>query len=541
MNTKAWPSRDRQNSSEARECVLTDKLKPYTHLLIPIALGFVYLATRTHDYYWDGITFALQIEKVARGERGTSLLFHQNHLLYNAVGYLMYRASRLAGVNIRALTILQFANCAFAAAGAGVFFQITRRVSGRSYTAFACSLFLGLSSVWWKLATDADPYILSVVFILVCASNLLSGKPSANTVGLTLAAAMLMHELASLFYIAVVAAVLASERITSKGKFAARVTLLGWGVTAAVYYLCGWVSHRLTTPWSIVAWAISNPSNAVPSLDPRAGLLSLPTTNFHLFVGHSFTLFRRNIGSAEITASLALSVACLAFLIALLRSSREGTQLIDTKGEPSSHGAEFRTYQPMLITWILAYLVFLLFWEPWQLYYRVFYAPAVILAVAGLLLRRRFFRRIAKRSVTTLGLASFALFNLTFFVLPHINRNSNELVSAARKASAAWGPGTVIYFLGRNEADTAFEYFNLQTRWVRPDRAMDATRLQKEISEISDAGGSVWLNKAAAEALGQMLPPNVEFGEEIVFNSPNNSASYVRIKLGTGTKTDKRH
>jgi hypothetical protein len=289
-----WIQKLGQLEMKLVSCILTDKPKPYTHLLIPIALGFVYLVTRTHDYYWDGITFALQIEKVARGERGTSLLFHQNHLLYNAVGYLMYRASRLTGVNIRALSILQFANCAFAAAGAGVFFQITRRVFGRSYTALACSLFLGLSSVWWKLATDADPYILSVVFILVCANNLLSRKPSANTVELTLAAAMLMHELASLFYIAVVAADLASERITSKGKFAARVTLLGWGGTAAVYYVCGWVSHGLTTPWSIVAWAISNPSNLVPSLDPRAGLLSLPTTNLDLFVGHSFTLFRRN-------------------------------------------------------------------------------------------------------------------------------------------------------------------------------------------------------------------------------------------------------
>jgi hypothetical protein len=193
-------------------------------------------------------------------------------------------------------------------------------------------------------------------------------------------------------------------------------------------------------------------------------------------------------------------VACLAILIALLRSSRDGRQVIETKGERSCHGAEFRTHQPMLITWILVYLVFLLFWEPWQLYYRVFYAPAVILAVAGLLLRGRCFGRIAKRSVTTLGLASFALFNLTFFVLPHIHANSNELVSAARKASAAWGPGTVIYFLGRNEADTAFEYFNEQTRWVRPTRAMDAVQLQKEIREISE-GGSVWMNKAAAEAL----------------------------------------
>jgi hypothetical protein len=63
----------------------------------------------TADYYWDGITFALQIEKVARMERGAYLLFHQNHLVYSGLGYVAYFALHGLGVSLRALYLLQIA------------------------------------------------------------------------------------------------------------------------------------------------------------------------------------------------------------------------------------------------------------------------------------------------------------------------------------------------------------------------------------------------------------------------------------------------
>src|SRR5947199_1516405 len=63
--------------------------------------ALIYLATPTADYFWDGITFALQIEKVAAGER-MALLFHQSHLFYNAAGYLLYCALNAVGLHARA-------------------------------------------------------------------------------------------------------------------------------------------------------------------------------------------------------------------------------------------------------------------------------------------------------------------------------------------------------------------------------------------------------------------------------------------------------
>ncbi len=78
--------------------------------IIVVFLALVYSATLTSDYYWDGITFALQIEKVAKAERGAALLFHQNHLIYNGFGYVLYRITQAFGFSIRALQVLQIAN-----------------------------------------------------------------------------------------------------------------------------------------------------------------------------------------------------------------------------------------------------------------------------------------------------------------------------------------------------------------------------------------------------------------------------------------------
>src|ERR1051325_5265271 len=87
--------------------------------LIAAAFGMLYLLTPTADYFWDGITFSLQIEKVAHGERDPALLFHQSHLLYNAFGFLLYRATLAIGLPVRALTLLQTANSIIGAIGTG--------------------------------------------------------------------------------------------------------------------------------------------------------------------------------------------------------------------------------------------------------------------------------------------------------------------------------------------------------------------------------------------------------------------------------------
>src|SRR5258708_2419099 len=207
-----------------------------TTLITIVSLVLLYLVTLTADYYWDGITFALQIEKVAGMERGASLLFHQNHLVYNALGYVAYDLIRALRVPARALHALQITNTFAAAAAVGVFFHLVESLSRSRYAAVISSAALAFAAVWWKVATDANAYVISILLMLICAATLLSARPRWLLAALALAGAMLVHQLASLFYPAALVALFTSPSIEKKWNFAAKFSALAWGTTIAAYY-----------------------------------------------------------------------------------------------------------------------------------------------------------------------------------------------------------------------------------------------------------------------------------------------------------------
>src|SRR5262249_26935969 len=272
--------------------------------------ALIYLATLTSDYFWDGITFALQIEKVAKGERGIALLFHQNHLLYNAFGYLLYTSVRSLGLSVRALTILELANVIIGAIGVGVFFQLAERVTGSRYGAALCSIALAVSAAWWKLSTDADAYIPAVVLILLCLRHLTGENPRWYIAALALAGAMLMHEISSLFSLGAIATVFSTSRGNKRG-FASKMSMAAWLLVVSAYYLCAYLLHGIRRPLDVVRWATSNPSLISPSVDPIPGLLQIPRTNLDLVVGHSFSTFLKMGGVIEWVAGLATLAAAM--------------------------------------------------------------------------------------------------------------------------------------------------------------------------------------------------------------------------------------
>src|SRR5215813_7844099 len=116
--------------------------KARTTLVVFCACLLLYLLTPTANFYWDGVTFALQIEKVASGARDASLLFHQNHLLYNALGYVLYRAVNAVGLSVRALRVLQVSNAVFAAAAVVICYWCARRLTANRRASLLCAVFL---------------------------------------------------------------------------------------------------------------------------------------------------------------------------------------------------------------------------------------------------------------------------------------------------------------------------------------------------------------------------------------------------------------
>jgi putative effector of murein hydrolase LrgA (UPF0299 family) len=496
--------------------------------IIVISLALIYLATLTSNYYWDGITFALQIEKVAKGERGASLLFHQNHLLYNPAGYLIYAPAHAIGMSIRALSVLQIINAIAGAIAVGVFFRMAERATGNRYAAIISSSALAVSSVWWKLATDADAYILSLLFMLLCASNLFSEKPRWHTAGLALAGAMLLHELAALFYPAAIVTIFSNRNIERRWKFAAGMSSIAWTATVGVYYVCAVLLRGIEGPIDVVKWAVSNQSGVSPSLNPLHGLWLLPRANLDLIVGHNFGFVLSNGGWVESGFALAALITAAVFVFKVLRRVKP-VGIVKSFIQPAFYMSEsMKRFAPALVTWIGAYLLFLIFWEPWQTYYRVFYAPALLLVFGIALSNYHRLTGNAPSGAAAFAAAALALFNLAFFIIPNMRTDSNARVAAARDAGRVWNERTVIYFADHTEVDTTFEYFNSETRWRRLTSDL-RSNLASEVERASSQGRSVWLNKGAIESLDSDWLSKYARGREIKLEAANASARYLEL------------
>lgn len=507
-----------------------------TPVVIGGSLALIYVLTLTANYFWDGITFASYIEKVALGQDRAGRLFHQNHLLYDAVGYVLYRGARGAGLNVRALTVLQLANVAFGSFVIATFFQIAERVMRNRYAAVLSSIALGLSAVWWKLSTDADAYILAVLLILLCLKNLLGPTPRWYIAGLALAGAMLIHELASLFFLAAILAVFSSKDIRQKLRFACAMGGLAWSIAIVVYYACAATLHGITDPLEVVRWAVSNPSRSVPSLNPIHGILATPRKNIDAIIGHDFGLFSSRPGVFSSVVASATIIAALALAFKAARTI-DFFRLAHSVRPAAPLKERWKESVPALIAWIIPYVVFLLFWEPEDPYYPLFYMPALAL-LFGLVLSN--YHLIPARSsasssagdipsgIGVLAVVTLALFNLVFFIVPNMQQDSNRLVTAAKAAHEVWNERTVIYFADHNEADTTFQYFNDRTVWRRVSKASLA-EIESQIEFASREGGSVWLNRGAIELIEPEWVARYACGKRIKVEAAGAPAHYAEL------------
>ena len=170
---------------------------------LAVGVFAAYAVLPTQNYYWDGVSFAQDIEQ-AGGFGSRSFwpsLIRPNHLLYDSVGYLAWIALRGLGLHVRAITVLQAINMVLAAVCVFILQRTLLRLTQSAYLSTTLTLLFAFSAVFWRFATDADAYIPSVLF-LVASFHVLctSSKPRPLLVGILHAGAMLIHQLAIFFF-----------------------------------------------------------------------------------------------------------------------------------------------------------------------------------------------------------------------------------------------------------------------------------------------------------------------------------------------------
>src|SRR5579862_4400003 len=112
-------------------------------LALSLAFALLYFALPTRQYYWDGIAFAITIEKA----RGLADLFSPHHLLYNHIGYIEYRLSHAA---IRVLYLLQRTNCLAGGVFLWLLYRLLRSLGLPAENGAAWVAVAGVSATFWK-------------------------------------------------------------------------------------------------------------------------------------------------------------------------------------------------------------------------------------------------------------------------------------------------------------------------------------------------------------------------------------------------------
>jgi hypothetical protein len=408
----------------------------------------VYLLLPTRNFYWDGVAFAINIEKQA-GLRET---LHPSHLLYIPAGVWLYGAVTALAIQVRALFLLQTVNSLLAGGAVLLVYRALRRRAVQEAAAIAGALAFAFAATWWKFATDANAYVPAILLIL-CANDLLERKRSPLLAGAACCGAMLFHELAILF---LPVAMLRFERRRDACLFAAMAL-----APVAVAYAAA--SRIVSGIWSLpqmAAWAVSHSPDSAFSFRPLGNLRWTLLGTLRLFFGGK--------------PGAVLGAAVLGGTGASLSTTRP------------------RREWPLLL-WLALYAGFLFFWMPQNTFYRLFYLPPFILLAAVWLKGR------SARALPILAAVLF-LWNAAFFIVPQSRISNNPPLDFARRQHVHWPPGVPIVFHTFHPDLWTISYFNQQAAWIG-FLNLDLPLLDRNLLAAHSLGQPLWIEATAYDFL----------------------------------------
>lgn len=458
----------------------------------------VYLALPTRSYYWDGVGFALAIEDSPHFHPG---LFHPNHLFYTPFGYIEYQLLHALGLAPRALTVLQITNSLLSAAAALVFFRLLLASLNSFYLSAVLTLLFAFSATWWKFSTDANSYIPSVLFLLLCFHKLLSGRRSQSvTLGLLHAGAMLFHQLAIWFYpVALVGLWRQSDALGFRQRVgvAARYTAAAFLPTTAAYGGAFYWKTGSLSLTDFLRWITSHSPEVHFSFDIARNALYSLRGGLRLFLGGRMAA---EIRQPQVETLVLISLLLLVLAVGVARMARSAGDFRRLWKAWLQSGAELRGPLVLSLAWIAAYLIFLFFWLPGNTFYRLFYFPALVLLL-GIFLAPYEAACVGKRKYrAALCVAVIFLFNLAFYVVPNTRVEANPPLALALQLSRLWNPKTVVYYATFNTDDWVVRYFNRETTW-RLLEAGELSELESQWSRVREEGSNIWLDTTALERI----------------------------------------
>ncbi len=479
---------------------------------LPAALLFfgtllLYWNTRTSANTFDAVSYANQIAHLYPRTGDPRWLFHPHHLLFNALGYVLWRFAGLLGFQGGSLVVLQSVNAVLGASGVVIHYFTLRRLLQRSHgLPFLIALGFALSFGCWICATDGRVNMPSV-FLMLAAFSILTRvtvSPSMSLAALTgtlAGGAVLFHESAGLFVVVGLAGVLLSPGEWKQRRWAAVVYLAAWSLMAALPYLVvGVFVLHLYSLSAFHAWS--------------AEYTELGWWwDFRILhnIGSDFYAFR-HAGFAEpgrraSTFTLALYWVSVAGWLA------SGSVILASL--PQLWRSPSRNLVVVLALWMGVYAAFFTVWSPG---YFVFWVPVLTPASTLLALTLAHYR--ARRGGVLVNwllggwIAVYALLNLQVSILPHLAPQSDPFRRIAADVRAHTQFGDVVLVAGAGDGgpcEVALPYFadrdvislhGLLTK-KRDDKAAALLLAQSQIASALASGHAVY-------ALDEVVPMHNE-------------------------------
>jgi hypothetical protein len=432
----------------------------------------LYAATATRANTFDAVSYANQIGHLYPRTGDPRWLFHPHHLLFNALGYALWRLAQAFGYRGGTLPVLQALNAAGGAAGVSIFYLILRRLLQRSrWLPLLLSVGLAFSFGYWICATDGRVNMPSLL-LLLCAFGVLCRVMQTPRVGLAAWAgalaggALLLHESAGLFAVVGLAGVLLAEDDPLLTPNAMRVrrrrmvlAYLGtWAGTAGLPYLVVGVFvlhlhspvafHRWTNEYAELGWWWDFHVWRNLRLDVyafrHAAFVEPPGKQGTFHLNRRVPVQLSRLYWATLLGWLGASYAFLAALPLLWRSHNRRTMIV-------------------CVLWVVIYAAFFTVWSPG---YFVFWVPALVPTGVMLALALAHYRagRGGLLANWLLGawIVLYAALNLQAGILPHLASGADPFRRIAADVRAHTDRGDIVLVAGAGDGgpcEVALPYF----------------------------------------------------------------------------------
>jgi hypothetical protein len=466
-------------------------------LVVFFALLLVYASLRTSNYYWDGIGYAYNIEHA-----DSRPLLHQNHLLYGPLGYILWRAVGVAFPHVRSLTVLQVFSAFCGAAAVAIFCCALISIFQNAYLAVCLALTLSFSATWWKFSTDANSYIPTVLLMLTAVLLITSRSATPVWLGLTHAAAMLLHQLAVFFTPALMLGVWHQQR--EYGHKRQIKGLVRYATTAAIltgltYYAAFVHEFHQYSASGLLHWVTSYSQDSTFSFNITKNVVASLIGHVRLFWGGRLPLVRA-VWSPFIAFTTTAFVALTSVFI--LRVQRE-------PGLALSNNHRFIAW--FSLVWIGTYISFLLFWAPHNTFYRIFYAPGLVLFAGSFMAGAQ--QRQYRLAITV---AMLFFWNLGFDIYPYAESELNGTLTIAQALKKVWLPGAVVYWDVYAADNQTIQYFNPDVEWKPLWGRAWVGDLQETMDRTYANGKTLWFDLNALRSFRQKDP---EFNSWLAMNT----------------------